>query len=43
MLEILEFIFENPWHYFGFIFLWCCTIGAIRITWTPNQKGDDKE
>lgn len=40
MIEVLEFIFQNPWHYFGFIILWWCIIGSIRIEHTAYTKED---
>ena len=30
-MDFLRFIFESPLHYFGFIFLWFCTIGSIQL------------
>lgn len=32
MLDILEFIFLNPWHFIGFLFLWyplCGSLGCL--------------
>lgn len=31
MLDILKFIFENPWHYIGFIILWWALISPFRF------------
>lgn len=41
MLEILEFIFKSPIHFFGFCILWCIMWGCIACI--GNHHNNEKE
>lgn len=43
MLDILKFIFENPWHFIGFIILWWALVSPFHLHIEAEKKKEVKE
>lgn len=40
MLDILNFIFQDPWHFIGFIILWWALVSPFTFRLNIESKED---